>query len=269
MSQSMQVTRDQSPSVKAEQLAVTYQLGTPQQEYGVQLTRMTLFSGIASLVLAGGFGFFAYEMLTSPRNSNDINNAFFVIGVGVVFLLGALYCFLYPLIYRSWRVYVGSEGFAFSRGSKLDAFRWDQIESMWQRVTRRYMNGIYIGTQHKYTVRGLDGRQVVLNDRITHVERLGNVISDMVTRVKLPEAITAFKAGSTLTFGPLSVSMQGVSNRKELISWDQIKEFKVNNGIVTVKKEGKWLSWSSVQAANIPNFFIFLALVNAIMRKAI
>lgn len=267
MSQSMQVTQDQSSSVKAEQLAATYHLGTPQQEYGVHLTRMTLFVGIISLVAAGGFGFFAYKMLTSPQNSSDINTAYWAIGIGVVFLLGALYCFLYPQIYRSWHVYVGSEGFAFSRGSKLDAFRWDQIESMWQRVTRRYMNGIYIGTEHKYTVRGLDGRQVVLNDRITNVERLGNVISGMVTRVKLPEAIAAFKAGSTVTFGPLSVSMQGVSNNKELISWDQIKDFRVNNGIVTVKKEGKWLSWSSVQVANIPNFFIFLALVNAIMKQ--
>ncbi|HKF37334.1 MAG TPA: DUF6585 family protein [Ktedonobacteraceae bacterium] len=267
MSQSMQVIQDQSPSVKAEQLAATYHLGTPQQEYGVHLTRKTLFVGIISLVAAGGFGFLAYEMLTSPRNSNDINNAYLVIGIGVVFLLGALYCFLYPQIYRSWHVYVGSEGFAFSRGSELDAFRWDQIECMWQRVTRRYMNGIYTGTDHKYTVRGLDGRQVVLNDRITNVERLGNVISGMVTRVKLPEAIAAFKAGSTVTFGPLSVSMQGVSNSKELITWDQIKEFKVNNGMVIVKKEGKWLSWSSVQVANIPNFFVFLALVNAIMKQ--
>ncbi len=267
MSQSIQVTQDQPPSVKAEQLAATYQLGTPQQEYRVQLTKLTLFCGIASLVLAGGFGFLAYTMLTSPRNANDISNSYFIMVIGAVFLLAAFYCLLYPLIYRSWRVYVGSEGFAFSRGSKLDAFRWDQVESMRQRVTRRYMNGIYIGTQHKYTIRGLDGKQVVLNDRITNVERLGNVISDMVTRVKLPEVIAAFKAGSTVTFGPLSVSMQGVSNNKELVSWDQIKEIKVSNGIVTVRKEGKWLSWSSVQVANIPNFFVFLALVNAIMKK--
>ncbi len=109
----------------------------------------------------------------------------------------------------------------------------------------------------------------MLNDRITNVERLGNVVSEMVTRVKLPEVIAAFKAGSTITFGPLSVSMQGVSNSKELISWDQIKEFGVNRGIVTVKKEGKWLSWSSVEVAKIPNFFVFMALVNAIMKKKI
>ena len=269
MSQSMPVVQNQPPSMQAQQLAETYQLGTPQEEYSVQLTRKTLFSGIASLVLTVVFGFFAYTLYTSPQNVNDTNNAPFGLGIGVVFLLGALYCLLYPLIYRSWHVYVYSQGFAFTRGSKLDVFRWDQVESMWQRVTRRYVNGVYTGTQHRYTIRSLDGRKVVLNDRITNVERLGNVVSEMVTRVKLPEVIAAFKAGSTITFGPLSVSMQGVSNSKELISWDQIKEFGVNRGIVTVKKEGKWLSWSSVEVAKIPNFFVFMALVNAIMKKKI
>lgn len=269
MSQSMQMMQDQLPSAKAEQLAATYQLGTLQQEYRVRFTKTTLFSGIVALVLAGGLGFFASQMLTSPRNINDVNNAPVVIGVGVFFLLVALYCLLYPLIYRSWRVYIYSEGFAYTRGSKLDAFRWSEIESMWQRVTRRYMNGIYTGTQHKYTIRGLNGQQIVLNDRITNVEQVGNIISDMVTRIKLPEAIAAFKAGSTINFGSLSVNTQGVGNGKETIAWEQIKEFRVSNGIVTVKKEGKWLNWSSIQVANIPNLFVFFALVGAIRKQAI
>ena len=265
MSPSIQATKDTSSSVKAEQLAATYQLGTPQQEYGVQYTRMTLACGIIALILAICLGFFAYTMLTSPRNINDTNNALFMIGLSVAFLLAALYCLLYPLIYRSWHVYVYSEGFAFSRGGKIDAFRWDQIDCMWQRITKRYMNGIYIGTQYKYTIRGLNNKQVVLNDRITNVGSLGTIISDMVTRVKLPQVIAAFRDGHTITFGQLSVNLQGVSNSKELISWNEIKEIAVNRGIVTVRKEGKWLSWSSVQVAHIPNFFIFLALVNTIM----
>jgi hypothetical protein len=265
---STQATKDQPSSVKAEQLTTTYQLGTLQQEYRVQYTKSTLIGGFIALILAACFGFFAYNMLTSPRNINDSNNAPFMIGVGIVLLLVALYCLLYPFIYRSWHVYVYSEGFAFSKGSKIDAFRWDQIDCMWQRITRRYMNGIYMGTQYKYTIRGLNNRQVILNDRITNIGSLGNIISDMVTRVKLPLVIAAFKAGNTITFGSLSVSLQGVSNSKELISWSQIKEIGVNRGMVTVRKEGKWLSWSSVQVANIPNFFIFLALVNTIMSTA-
>ena len=71
-------------------------------------------------------------------------------------------------------VYVFSEGFAFARGGKLDALRWEQIDSMLFSIVRRYMNGIYTGTQHKYTIRSVDGRQIVLNDRITNVEQLGD-----------------------------------------------------------------------------------------------
>ena len=266
MPPSIQATNDQpSSSIQAEELGTIYHLGTPQQEYGIQYTKMMLTCGIASLILAIGIGFFAYNLFTSPRNINDSTNAPFLIGVSVVFLLAALYCLLYPLIYRSWHVYVYTEGFAFARGGKIDAFRWDQVDCMWQRITKRYMNGIYMGTQYKYTIRGMNKRQIVLNDRITNIGGLGAIISDMVTRVKLPAVIAAFKDGQTITFGKLSVNMQGVSNSKELVSWDQIKEIAVNAGVVTVRKEGKWLSWSSVQVANIPNFFIFFALVNTIL----
>jgi hypothetical protein len=269
MPQSMQITQEQQSSAQAEQLAGTYQLGTFQQEFGVKLTKMTLFSGIVSLVMAAILGFLSFQMLTSPRNINDVNNSPFVLGVGLLFLLGAIYCFLYPVIYSSWHVYVYSEGFAFARGAKVDAFRWDNVQDIRQSITRRYVNGIYTGTYYRYTIRGIDSRQVALNNRITNIAKLGSIISDMITRVKLPEMVAAFRAGSTLNFGTLSVNTQGVSNGKELVSWDQIKKIEVNNGIVTVKKEGKWLSWSSVQVAKIPNFFIFMALVDAIMKKAI
>ena len=269
MSQLMQATQPAPYSAKAEQLAATYQLGTLQQVYGVKMTRTTLVAGLCGLALALGFGFFAYEMITSPSSPNDVNNSYFVMAIGALGLLGALYCFFYPQLYRSWQVYVFSDGFVFTRGSKLDALRWEQINSMLMSVTRRYMNGIYTGTQHKYTIRGIDGREFVLNDRITNVGQLGDSISAMVTRTRLPEVVAAYKAGETITFGPFSVNQQGASNGKELIPWEQIKEFRVNNGIVTVRKEGKWLNWSSAPVSTIPNFFLFIALVEAIRRQAI
>lgn len=264
MSRMTQVIEGQSSQIQVEQLAVDYQLGTLQQEYRVKLAWRNLLVGFLGLGLAL---LFAGLAVTSSAPPTDDRVHVEIISISVA-LLFALFGFCFPLFYRSWRVYLYSEGFAFVRGKKLDVFRWDQIESLLQSVAKQYVNGIYMGTNHRYTIRGLDGRQVVLTDRITHVESLGNVISDMVTRVKLPVVIAGFKAGGIVTFGPLSVSLQGVSNGKETISWDQVTDVKVNRGIVIVKKEGKWLSWSSVRVANIPNFFVFLALVNAVMRKA-
>jgi hypothetical protein len=264
----MPVTQDQPASAKAEQLTTTYQLGTLQREFDVRLTKMTLFGGIVSLIVGGALGFFAYQMLTSPRNINDINNAPILIIPGIIFLLVALYCFFYPIIYSSWHIYIYSEGFAYTRINKVTAFRWDQIESMLQAVTRQYMNGIYVGTNHKYTISGLDGKKIVLNDIISNVGTAGEIIADMVTRVKLPQAIESFQAGNTLNFGKLSISSQGISNGKETIAWEQVKGINVNAGIVTVKKDNQWLSWSSVRVAQIPNFFVFLALVKAIQSQA-
>jgi hypothetical protein len=108
----------------------------------------------------------------------------------------------------------------------------------------------------------------VLNDIISNIGTAGEIIADMVTRVKLPQAIELFKAGNTLNFGKLSISLQGVSNSKETIAWEQVKGINVNAGVVTVKKDNQWLSWSSVRVATIPNFFVFLALVKAIQSQA-
>lgn len=269
MSQSMQLTPNQAASVRAEQLAATYQLGTPQKEYGVHYTIWMLVCGIGVLLLAGLMAFYGYQLSTST-NSIDVGNAPFLLVLSGLALLGALYCLFYPLLYKSWRVYVCSEGFAFARGSKLDAFRWDQIDSVLFLIATKYMYGaVSAGTQYKYTVRGMNGAQVVLNNRMTGIKELGETIRDMVTKVKLPQDLAAFKAGNTLKFGPLSINLQGVSNGRETIPWNQITQVQVSNGSVIIQKEGKWLSWSSVQVANIPNFFIFLALVDAIGQGAV
>ena len=38
-------------------------------------------------------------------------------------------------------------------------------------------------------------------------------------------------------------------------------------GMVSVKKSGKWLAWKRAQVSQIPNYFIFDALVRAILAK--
>ncbi len=55
-------------------------------------------------------------------------------------------------------------------GSIMVVIRWDQVEAVWQAVTRRYYNGIYTGTTHLYTVRRWDRTKTVFNDQIKNVE---------------------------------------------------------------------------------------------------
>ncbi|HEU5227713.1 MAG TPA: DUF6585 family protein [Ktedonobacteraceae bacterium] len=262
MEQQMRVLQQQQLPPEAAQLAATYQLGTPQTEYKVGVKKSTMITMIVIGILAGG-GFGVGALNSTSQTSTML----VLLGFSLLFIGLALYYVFLPVIYHSWHVYVCTDGFAFTRGNAIEAFRWDQIEAMWQSVTKHYTNGVYTGTTHIYTVRSRDGRKVVLNDKFANVEQLGNTISQQITNYLLPQVVSAYNAGNTITFGPLSISKQGVSNSKELLPWSQIKEMGVNRGVVTVKKEGKWLSWSSVMVAKVPNIFVFMALVNYVLKS--
>lgn len=258
--QPMRVLTHQQASPQAEQLAAMYQLGTPQSEYRVRLKRSEIIYCILAFVLGAIFLLAGVAGGDSTALTAFLVLALFFIVIGILVVLT-------PIFRRSWRVYVCSDGFAFVRGGRVDAFRWDQIEAMWQAITRRYSYGVYVGATHKYTVRRKDGVKVVFNDRFAQVEDLGNALSRSITNVVFPQVLAAYNAGQTITFGSLSISLQGVSNGRETLPWSQIKEIGVNRGIISVRREGKWLNWSTIYASRVPNFFVFLALVNYVLKN--
>ncbi|MGH2478876.1 MAG: DUF6585 family protein [Ktedonobacteraceae bacterium] len=246
---------------EAGQLAAMYQLGTPQNEYKV---RVTVWAMIVWVVIGGVLGVIFFGAALTADTTGALL-LFLALGLGFVGV--ALYMILTPVLFSSWRVYICTEGFLYKHGNTIEAFRWEQVEAMWQSVTRHRTNGIYTGTTHKYTVRGKDGRQVIFNDKFGHVEDLGNTLSRQITNYLMPQVVSAYNAGNTITFGPLSISQQGVSNGREALSWSQITAISVNRGIVTVKKEGKWLNWSTIMVARVPNIFVFMALVNYVLKS--
>jgi hypothetical protein len=50
---------------------------------------------------------------------------------------------------------------------------------------------------------------------------------------------------------------------KELLPWPEIKEIDLSEGRFIVKEKGGWLSWASLRAADIPNFAVFCAMIEA------
>lgn len=82
-----------------------------------------------------------------------------------------------------------------------------------------------------------------------------------------PQLLAAYNAGNVITFGPLSISRQGVSNGKELLPWPSITEIGVRQGCVSVGKEGKWFDWSNVAVSHIPNYYVFMALTRYILGR--
>ncbi|GCE04841.1 DUF6585 family protein [Dictyobacter aurantiacus] len=260
MAQPMQVLRHEEISPETMQHANAHQLGNVQVEYKVRLGKTQIRSIIVLVIVTLIFFFIGFGMLSGGGDS-AVGAIIFLL-VALVFFIFTGYFALMPVIYRSWRVAICAYGLLYVRGSKIDAFRWDQISAFFIQVVTTYYNGIRTGTRHRYTVRDSDGRKAVFNDRFADAEEIGNAIDYELTRVQLPMAIAAFDAGQSLPFGKLQVSQQGLAKSpQQWLPWQELNDVNVNRGTISIRKKGQMLNWSTISVSRMPNMHIFLALV--------
>ncbi len=165
------------------------------------------------------------------------------------------------------RVHVFEQGLIEVGKDGVADYRWDQIESVTQAITHVYRYGVKVRSIYIFTVRRFDGHTTKITHFYAGIEELGTVIARRVTAVALPRAIDALRAGQTLNFGDLAVNLSGIASAgKGAVPWTDIQKVSVNNGVVSLARQGKWLSWSSKQARDIPNLFVFLELANRLAR---
>jgi hypothetical protein len=190
---------------------------------------------------------------------------------------------------RSLRVFVHPWGFHWINGKDEFTSQWSEVVAIFRHVTRHSTNLIPTHTEYSYTVhlKGGPWRRVKANlparaaakSRSTRlqavpgttipvtIEQLGRLLESGVTRDQLPKAIVLFNAGQTVSFGPLKVTPAGLSSGTDLVPWAEVQGVATTHGFVQVKKAGKWLAWKTVPVAKIPNYFVFDALVQAILAQ--
>ncbi|MEO5928491.1 MAG: DUF6585 family protein [Candidatus Kapaibacterium sp.] len=178
------------------------------------------------------------------------------VGVGVWYSIWRL---------RNMRALVYDGGIVSERNGNTVKFRWDDVVDLYESVTRKSINGIYVATEHLYTVHLKDGTEAVYGALLQNTEKIGDTIRTETWNRLMTAAIDAYEAGEKVKFGYLTVSREGLGNRKEEIPWTEVKGVQVRDGMVSVKKEGKWLSWNSTMASSIPNIHVFLTLVDRIV----
>ncbi len=161
------------------------------------------------------------------------------------------------------QVYLFEQGFIQADRTSAVDYRFDQIEWVTQAITHVYRYGIKVQSIYLYTIRRADGQTTKVTQFYKDIAELGNAIAEQVTAVHLPRAIDAIRAGRTINFGDLSVNLSGIAAAgKGALPWTEIQKVTVNNGVISVAKQGKWLAWSAKQAKDIPNLFVFLELAN-------
>ena len=225
-----------------------------------------LIFGLLCLLAAPALGLVAvlvgYDAYSGVGDLEQVGEAVILplCAAGGALLLGAL------IVYTAWRSWplraaLYENGFAHFDRKGLKQVRWDQIEAVWQRITKHYTNGVYTGTTHTYTIQAQDGVKIVLDDKLPKVEALGNAIQSGATKALWPKYVAAVQAGQRLTFGPLALDANGLYNGKKSLQWKEIKAIRISRGVISIKKEGGWLSWASATVPQIPNFLVFYELV--------
>lgn len=237
-----------------------YGLGdSPTAEYGISknVPGVLVFLGIFFGLL--GLGLVIGGLIASLSDSSLL-----CLTVAGVFPLGvAVWAFAQFFTRRSLRVLVFPEGLVHIRGGKAQVFRWDEIAKVYMSLQKTRVGGRAV--QHSYRIQDVRGKRAEFTGDIPGVATLGQTIQQEVTRRMLPRALETYNAGGTVEFGSLSVSQQGLSNRRETVPWSDIEEVKVQRGIITVKKAGKWLNWANVTVGGTPNVFVFLALADRVI----
>jgi hypothetical protein len=190
-----------------------------------------------------------------------------VVSLGAFAIAGLFAYLCYSGVTSQVQIY--EHGFAYTQRNSTYNFRWDEIDAIWQHIVtyriRLLIFFIPVSSSYKYTIRKTDGETIKLTNSIRKVGELGTRIQQQVLKHKMPGAIEAYNSGDTLQFGKLSISQTGINNGKETIPWEQVNGVQIVSGYITIKKTGKWLRWAGVDASQVPNIFLFVALVDRIV----
>lgn len=178
----------------------------------------------------------------------------------VPFLIPAIYLIFKEIIRET---FFYEQGLVDVLGKRIIVVRYENIATVWQKVVKTKVSVYFIplgtATNYFYSIQTDEGVKLNFSEK-----EAGELIQDEVYRYKMPQAVANYNAGNNVDFGPLAVSKQGISSRKETLPWSEIKDIRINDGVVYIDKQGGWFSWAVVGVEEIGNFYIFLSLLDRI-----
>lgn len=243
-------------SPQVQQAVAAQQLGPFIRNYKASFFNILIGPIVCAIV---GIFFLASGTQGGDSSANFMFAAIFLI-IGVILLVIGV-----PNLGQ--QVYLFQQGLVIEKGGQAQPFPWRQTAEVYQQITNYYRYGIRTRTVYRYTLRRADGYQIKLTNSTKGIAQLGQAISKGVTQELVPRALHSIRSGQTLTFAQFSVNQQGIGNGREFLPWQQVEAVNVNRGIVSVKKAGKFLNWGTAAVAKVPNFFVFTAVADELIRQ--
>jgi hypothetical protein len=253
-------THNDTPQIVYDQ-ASAYQLGAQGSTYKPVLSNVLVILGIV-------VGVTILDVLLIYVIIVTIS---YIIYVLAAIPIAAIIFGIYAVNDRNLRVYQFANGLIRAKGKRLDVIRWDQVAFLIQNggskgsewadagsgVFHRNVDGLY-----SITVQRTDGVKFHFGGTLRHATQLIQTIQEAVTEVHLPQAVTTFNAGSSVTFGPFILNSQGLSKGGEVVPWNEIQSVNVKSDVLIIKRVGKAFFWASVKISKIPNALVFMYMVH-------
>jgi uncharacterized protein DUF6585 len=171
------------------------------------------------------------------------------------------------------RVYLCPHGVMYIKGRRVEALRWDQVEWVRKRVNEARYGGL-AQMMYKYTVRRGDGATFTFTNYLKHIEQLGPLMVERITRVMLPRLIETYQRGESVQFGNLTVSRVGLTRGSRTLSWAEfggVHLFAGSTGrssvnLVTIEKKSgnRNVAWMVKGLSTFPNYDAFVGLISSI-----
>jgi hypothetical protein len=247
-------------------------LGAPKRYFPVKnLNRAG--SMVAFIIFIGGsilvflYGLYVTYVAYQKHGPAVIDDKLTVpVIIALVLLLLGLAAGTYAYVNWSKGVMVYDRGFAVRDRKGIRIWRWEDIVSLTESVTRHYyFRGIYSGTTHLYNLFNLQNQRLVLSDIFTDVEEIALTIRESIFPILYDRAVQQYNAGQMLSFGSVMISKAGIEIGKKTYPWTEIQQVSIKQGVFKVsKKSGDRFSGASTSTSYLPNLNVLLNIINQV-----
>lgn len=219
---------------------------------------LVILLGIAIATMLG-YGVLFEKALDKPDRKWGVIFAAFVIPVMVI--LG-IYCIYYGRFLYSLRYVIALNGLARVEGKRYVIMPWDGLQ-----LYVLFIPNIP-GTQNNYLIQCGTLKWKLIYD-IQKVDKLGVAVSEGIVRRQLDSHLQRIFDGETISFGPVSISRDGLVQNGRILAWDSvdtIEDISGHNGIhfsrlFVIKQQENNHSWAELDANQVLNFELMFEII--------
>jgi hypothetical protein len=144
------------------------------------------------------------------------------------------------------------------------SFRWNQIREVYRDVHPVW---------RRYRIVTRKGATLTVSGETRNYIQLGEIISERVATVLLPDALSQLEAGRSVSLGPLRLDRSGIALHGELVPWHEVLSLtfglnpnpvRGNSAMVSNMMHLRITPLRQVELGEIPNYPLFEALVRVL-----